>query len=98
MGSSRALVYYWFMQRGRYLTNEFAVKWYIFWDSLTKNRTDGAMVRVMMPIDDTMDLKQAEQHAEDFIRAAEPRLYYQIPQDVVVSHNSGPLDSTAAPP
>ena len=86
------------MQRGRYLTNEFAVKWYIFWDSLTKNRTDGAMVRVMMPIDDTTDVGQAEQHAEAFIRAAEPRLYYQIPQDVVVAHNGGPLEAVRPPP
>ena len=90
LGSNKTLVYYWFMQRGRYLTNEFAVKWYIFWDSLTKNRTDGAMVRVTVPIDDVTDAPAAEKYAEDFIRAAEPRLYYQIPQEVAVARDGAP--------
>lgn len=80
MGPQKNLVYYWFMQRGRYLTNEFAVKWYIFWDSLTMNRTDGAMVRVMVPIRDATEIEAAEARALEFIRAAHPRLYYHIPQ------------------
>jgi EpsI family protein len=44
------LVYYWFQQRGRVITNEFAVKWYIFWDALTRHRTDGAMIRIIAPL------------------------------------------------
>jgi hypothetical protein len=32
----------------------------------------------------------AWQHAENFIRAAEPRLYYHIPQEALVAHNSAP--------
>jgi exosortase D (VPLPA-CTERM-specific) len=50
LGNQRQLVYYWFQQRGRILTNEFAVKWYIFWDALTRHRTDGAMVRLIVPL------------------------------------------------
>jgi len=50
LGNDRQLVYYWFPQRGRILTNEFAVKWYIFWDALTRHRTDGAMVRLIVPV------------------------------------------------
>jgi EpsI family protein len=42
MGTSRQLVYYWFQQRGRIITNEYLAKWYLFWDSLTNNRSDGA--------------------------------------------------------
>ncbi len=49
-GSTRQLVYYWFQQRGRDITNEYLVKWYLFWDSLTRRRTDGALVRVITPI------------------------------------------------
>lgn len=30
------------------ITNEYLVKWYLFWDVLTENRTDGAMVRATM--------------------------------------------------
>ena len=44
-GEYSQLVYYWFQQRGRVITNEYLVKWYLFWDALTKNRTDGALVR-----------------------------------------------------
>jgi EpsI family protein len=42
LGNQRELVYYWFQQRGRVIDNEFAVKWYLFWDALTRHRTDGA--------------------------------------------------------
>ena len=51
-GDSRSIVYYWFQQRGRVITNEYLVKWYLFWDSLTKNRTDGALVRLVADIND----------------------------------------------
>jgi exosortase D (VPLPA-CTERM-specific) len=47
LGDQRQLVYYWFEQRGRVITNEFAVKWYLFWDALTRHRTDGALVRLI---------------------------------------------------
>jgi exosortase D (VPLPA-CTERM-specific) len=51
LGNQRELVYYWFQQRGRVVTNEYAVKWYLFWDALTRHRTDGSLVRliVMLP-------------------------------------------------
>jgi exosortase D (VPLPA-CTERM-specific) len=80
LGSEKALIYYWFMQRGRYLTDEYLVKWFIFWDSATRNRTDGAMVRVLVPVDDTANFEQADQWAAEFIREAHPKLYYHIPQ------------------
>jgi exosortase D (VPLPA-CTERM-specific) len=47
LGDQRQLVYYWFQQRGRVITNEYAVKWYLFWDALTQHRTDGAMLRLI---------------------------------------------------
>lgn len=83
-GGQKALVYYWFMQRGRYLTNEFAVKWYIFWDALTQNRTDGAMVRVMMPVPEGADVEEADRRLAQFIGDVHPKLYYYIPQEQVV--------------
>lgn len=45
-GDYGQLVYYWFQQRGRIITNEYLVKLYLFWDALTMNRTDGALIRV----------------------------------------------------
>lgn len=49
-GTQRELVYYWFRERDRRLTNEYAVRWYLFWDALKVNRTDGALVRLVMPV------------------------------------------------
>jgi exosortase D (VPLPA-CTERM-specific) len=45
-GDDRQLVYYWFQQRGRIITDEYLLKWYVFWDAITRNRTDGALVRL----------------------------------------------------
>jgi EpsI family protein len=50
LGDQRELVYYWFEQRGRPITNEFVVKGYLFWDALTRHRTDGALVRLITPL------------------------------------------------
>lgn len=86
----KALVYYWFMQRGRYLTNEYLVKWYIFWDALTRNRTDGAMVRVLMPVADGFGAESADARLAEFIRAVEPKLYYHIPQEEAVALEQSP--------
>ncbi|MCL4722148.1 MAG: EpsI family protein, partial [Gammaproteobacteria bacterium] len=79
MGEERQLVYYWFAQRGRVITNEFMVKWYIFWDGLTRNRTDGALVRVTTYVGDAAQLPAAEARIEAFIRTADPRLNYYLP-------------------
>jgi exosortase D (VPLPA-CTERM-specific) len=41
------LVYYWFNQRGRALTGEWAVKWYLFKDRMTTGRSDGYLLRLV---------------------------------------------------
>ena len=50
MGSNRQIVYYWFQERGRHLTNEYVARWFLFWDALTRHRTDGALVRFVAPV------------------------------------------------
>jgi exosortase D (VPLPA-CTERM-specific) len=49
LGSNREIVYYWFQERGRHLTNEYLARWYLFWDALMRHRTDGALVRYVAP-------------------------------------------------
>ncbi len=82
LGESKQLVYYWFQQRGRNLTNEYLVKWYIFWDSLTRNRTDGALVRLVTPVPEGGNLKEADERMAAFIRKIDPMLAYYIPRDI----------------
>ena len=45
-GDQKQIVLYWFKQRERNLTNEYLVKLYLLWDALSRQRTDGALVRL----------------------------------------------------
>jgi exosortase D (VPLPA-CTERM-specific) len=74
MGDQRQLVYYWFQQRGRIITNEFVVKWYLFWDSLTRHRTDGAMVRLITPLPVNGSEAEADRRLTDFAARIAPEL------------------------
>ena len=78
-GSERQLVYYWFQQRGRNVTNEYAVKWYLFWDALTVGRTDGALVRLTTVLQPGEDPAQGDRRLEEFAAQAVPRLAAFIP-------------------
>ncbi len=78
-GDVKQVVYYWFDQRGRVLTNEYLVKWYIFWDSLTRNRTDGAMLRLTTPVFAGQTEADADRALEDFARQLVPALRPHIP-------------------
>jgi exosortase D (VPLPA-CTERM-specific) len=79
LGDQRQLVYYWFQQRGRVLTNEFIVKWYIFWDALTRHRTDGALVRLIVTIPTNGNEAEADRELTDFASLIAPQLPRFIP-------------------
>jgi exosortase D (VPLPA-CTERM-specific) len=70
LGTRRQLVYYWFQQRGRVITSEYAVKWYLFWDALTRNRTDGSMVRLVTPLTAGGTAAAADRELTQFATAA----------------------------
>ncbi len=78
-GLDRQLVYYWFAQRGRHLTNEYLVKWYLFIDGLTRNRTDGALVRLVTPLGRNEPEEAADARLGDFLRDVFPRLNAFVP-------------------
>ena len=78
-GDQRQLVYYWFEQRGRIITNEFVVKWYLFWDAVTRHRTDGALVRLITPILPGSSEAQADQRLSDVAARIAPLLPHYIP-------------------
>ena len=78
-GSDRQLVYYWFEQRGRRLTNEYLVKWYLFVDALKLQRTDGALVRLVVPVPEGKSLEQADSQLRHFLRDFYPLMPAYIP-------------------
>lgn len=49
-GGQKQIVYYWFKQRERWITSEYRVKFFLFWDSLTRHRADGALVRLVSTV------------------------------------------------
>ena len=79
-GEDRQLVYYWFEQRGRHLTNEYLVKWYLFWDALTMNRSDGALVRLITMAPKGEDIEAADQRLTGFLGTLGGTLGRFIPQ------------------
>jgi EpsI family protein len=79
-GESKQLVYYWFLQRGRVITNEYLVKWYLFWDALTKNRTDGGLIRLMTEVQRGEAIEEADRKLGAFAIAISPRLSSYIPE------------------
>jgi exosortase D (VPLPA-CTERM-specific) len=79
LGNQRELVYYWFQQRGRIIDNEFAVKWYLFWDALTHHRTDGAMVRLITPLSTTSSEAEADRRLTDLVARIAPDLSRFVP-------------------
>lgn len=78
-GAQRQLVYYWFQQRGRHLTNEYAVKWFLFWDALTRNRSDGALVRVITVLPENSAVEKADAELAEFVKLVHPQLSYYLP-------------------
>jgi exosortase D (VPLPA-CTERM-specific) len=85
MGKDRQLVYYWFQQRDRILTNEYMVKWYIFWDALTRNRTDGSLIRLVTSVPESSDMAEADKQMQAFIKDFDPTLAYFLPRTVDVA-------------
>ncbi|MFI4890056.1 MAG: VPLPA-CTERM-specific exosortase XrtD [Steroidobacterales bacterium] len=79
LGNQRQIVYYWFLQRGRIVDNEFAVKWYLFWDALTRHRTDGAMVRLVTPVSVTSSEAQGDERLVDLAKRIAPLLSQYVP-------------------
>jgi len=78
-GDERQLVYYWFQQRGRNMTNEYLVKWYLFRDALMLNRSDGALVRLTTRTPAGEDLAKTEGRLVSFLASLMPRLDRYIP-------------------
>ena len=79
-GEAKRLVYYWFQQRSRIITNEYLMKWYLFWDAMTKSRTDGALMRLSIALSAGQDLAVADKQLEAFAEEISPIMPEYVPQ------------------
>jgi len=50
---SKQMVLYWYQGRGRVIASEYAGKFWTVADAISRNRTDGALVRLVTPMDDS---------------------------------------------
>ena len=77
--SQKQIVLYWFKQRDRILSNEYLVKLYLFWDALSRGRTDGALVRIASLVGpgETEDI--VDQRLLRFVATIEPELDRYVP-------------------
>ncbi|PHR00361.1 MAG: hypothetical protein COB29_15850 [Sulfitobacter sp.] len=80
-GEQKLLVYYWFQQRGKFIANEYMAKFNLLWGGLTSSRTDGALVRLTMPVDSTMAEVVADKRLSEFSSALFDVLPKYIPNE-----------------
>lgn len=76
-GNDRALMIYWYEGRGRALASEYWGKIYTVIDSVRRRRSDGAMVRIMVPLGESKE--EAEKTAVEIASQAEPQLSAFVP-------------------
>jgi EpsI family protein len=76
-GDYKSLMIYWYQGRGRNVASEYWGKIYTVFDSVRLRRSDGAMVRVTVPISDSE--ATAQQSAIDFASAAATALPQYVP-------------------
>lgn len=84
MGTDRRLTYYWFEQRGRILTDLYQIKLFNFVDSVTMNRTDGALIRLITPLAESESAAAADVRLKDFLRQFNPTLHGFLPTGVTL--------------
>lgn len=72
---------FWFLQRGRVVVSEWANKWYLLIDSITQQRTDGALVRVEFPVRENDNVELAQQRLDVFTGQLLEALSPHLPHD-----------------
>jgi EpsI family protein len=78
-GGVSQLTYYWFPQRGRIVTGNYELKFFNFWDALTRRRTDGALVRVITSLYLNETIAEAEARLRSFTHSIVPVLDGYLP-------------------
>jgi EpsI family protein len=76
---AKQIVYYWFKQRDRVLVNEYLVKFFLVWDALAKQRTDGALIRLSASVQPGHDEDEADRILVDFTKSVNPLVSRFVP-------------------
>jgi EpsI family protein len=76
-GLDKMLVFYWYQDRGRVIASEYSAKFWMVADSISRNRTDGALVRLITPLH--ADEVDARSRLVSFAQILYPHLEEVIP-------------------
>ncbi len=77
-GEDKSLVLYWYQSRGRTVASEYRAKIYLVRDAIRYNRTDTALVRVVVPVVQD-DIAGATKTAETFVQSFFTPLRHHLP-------------------
>jgi EpsI family protein len=77
-GSERQLVLYWYQSRDRAVANEYKAKFWVMADAIRLNRTDTALVRVIVPVVNR-DEATAQATATGFVKSFYSTLLEYLP-------------------
>jgi EpsI family protein len=77
-GDDKSLVLYWYQTRDRVIASEYRAKFYLIADAIRSNRTDTALVRVVVPVAGD-DSDTATRDAEQFVQAFFTTLRQYLP-------------------
>jgi hypothetical protein len=61
------------------------VKWYLFYDSLAMNRTDGALIRLVTNFGKTEDMAVVDQRLQSFMKELMPVIPDYLPGKLIVA-------------
>ncbi len=78
-GTSKDEVLYWYRSHGRSMASDYVAKLYTLVDSIRYNRTDAALIRVVVPLASGATRQAAHDRAVDFAQQLSPLLPAYIP-------------------
>ncbi len=78
-GGIRQLVLYWYQAHGREVCSEYWAKVYLVLDAMRSNRTDGALVRFVIPMTSKDGVQDATNRLSEFVAQVVPELPRFIP-------------------
>jgi len=77
-GDDRSVVLYWYQSRDRAVAGEFKAKFWVIADAIRYNRTDTALIRVIVPIVNR-DTDAADRTAIQFVKTTFPVIRHFLP-------------------
>lgn len=78
-GLDRHVVVFWYQMRGHVVASEYTAKLYLMDGALRTNRTDGALVRIIVPLRRGDTDASADAYIEGFVQLLYPKLAAHLP-------------------